>query len=87
MGRANHFFGALRIDGFMPADEFRRAMDGMVKVYRDLPKAAGVDRIYLAGGVEQEIEKQRRSNGIPLHPTIVTSLQELAEELGIEYDL
>ena len=87
LGRGNHFFGALRIDSFMPADEFRRAMDGMVRVYRDLPKAAGVDRIYLAGEIEQEIEKQRRINGIPLDPTIVASLQELAKELGIEYDL
>ena len=84
---ADHFFGALRIDGFLPVDKFKKAMDEMIEAYEALPKAGGVDRIYLAGGVEQEIEKQRRSNGIPLHPTIVTSLQELAEELGIEYDL
>jgi LDH2 family malate/lactate/ureidoglycolate dehydrogenase len=37
--RANHFFGALKIDGFLPADDFARAMAGMVKVYHDLPKA------------------------------------------------
>ena len=83
----SHFFGALRIDGFMPADEFRRAMEGMIKAYHDLPKAAGVDRIYLAGEVEEEIKKERRSDGIPLHPTVVTSLQELAKELGLEYGL
>jgi len=83
----NHFFGALRIDGFMPADEFKRRMDEMVREYRALPKAAGVDRIYLSGEVEQEIEKQRRRDGIPLHPTIVASLKDLAKELGIEYDL
>ena len=86
-GRGNHFFGALRIDGFMPADEFKKAMDGMIKLYRALPKAAGVDRITLAGELEQEIEKERQSNGIPLHPAVVASLQELAKELGIEYDL
>ncbi|MFC2021392.1 Ldh family oxidoreductase, partial [Chloroflexota bacterium] len=86
-GRGNHFFGALRIDGFMPVDEFRRAIDGMAKLYRGLPRAAGVDRISLPGEIEQEIEKERRSKGIPLHPTVVTSLQELAKELDIEYDL
>jgi len=86
-GRCNHFFGALRIDGFMPADEFRSAIDGMVKVYRALPKAAGVDRIYLAGEVEQETEKRRRSDGIPLNSKVIQGLQELAKELGIEYDL
>lgn len=84
--RANHFFGALKIDGFMPADDFARAMAGMVKVYHDLPKAPGVERIYLAGEVEHEIENQRR-HGIPLDPQVIASLQELAAELGVEYDL
>ncbi len=85
-GKANHFFGALRIDGFMPADEFKERMDAMIKAHHELPKAPGVDRIYLAGEVEQEIEEQRRK-GIPLHPSVVASLQELAKELGIEYNL
>ena len=83
----NHFFGALRIDGFMPAGEFKKAMDEMVKEYRALPKAPGVDRIYLSGEVEQEIEKQRRRDGIPLHPVVVSSLKDLAKELDVEYDL
>jgi L-2-hydroxycarboxylate dehydrogenase (NAD+) len=83
----SHFFGALSIDGFMPADEFKKAMDEMIREYRALPKAPGVERIYLAGEVEQEIEKQRRRDGIPLHPAIVSSLKDLAKELGIEYDL
>ena len=81
-----HFFGALRIDGFMPADEFKGRMDDMIKAIHELPKAPGVDRICLAGEVEQEIEKKRRQ-GIPLHPNVVASLQELAKELNIEYDL
>ncbi len=83
----NHFFGALRIEGFMPADEFKKAMDKMVKEYHALPKSAGVDRLYLSGEVEYEIEKRRRKDGIPLHPSIIKSLQNLAEELDIEYDL
>ncbi len=87
VGRCNHFFGALRIDGFMRSVEFKKAMDGMIKMYRDLPKAVGVDRIYLAGEIEHELENQRRSHGIPLDSVVVASLQELAKELDIEYDL
>ncbi len=82
----SHFFGALRIDGFMPADEFKERMDAMIKANHELPKAAGVDRIYLAGEFEHETEKQRRQ-GIPLHPSVVASLQEAAKELNIEYNL
>jgi LDH2 family malate/lactate/ureidoglycolate dehydrogenase len=86
-GRGNHFFGALRIDGFIPITEFRNAMDGMIRVYHGLPKTPGIERIYLAGEIEQETEKQRRSNGIPLEPTVLASLEELAIELNIKYDL
>jgi L-2-hydroxycarboxylate dehydrogenase (NAD+) len=84
--RANHFFGALKIDGFMPADDFAGAMAGMVKVYHDLPKAPGVERITLAGEVEHEIERER-CHGIPLDPQVIASLRELASEFGVEYDL
>jgi len=86
-GKANHFFGALRIDSFMPAEEFKERMDAMIKAHHELPKAPGVERITLAGQIEQETEKERQSQGIPLHPAVVTSLQELAKELGIKYDL
>ncbi len=86
VGKSNHFFGALRIDGFMPADEFKKRMDAMIKAHHDLPKAPGVDRIYLAGEVEQETERQR-SKGIPLHPSVLASLQDVAKELDIEYNL
>jgi L-2-hydroxycarboxylate dehydrogenase (NAD+) len=83
----NHFFGALRINGFMPTDDFKKAMDETTRAYRALPRAPGVDRIYLPGEIESEIEKRRRIEGIPLHPTVVASLQDMARELGIEYDL
>jgi L-2-hydroxycarboxylate dehydrogenase (NAD+) len=83
----NHFFGALRIDGFIPAEDFKRAMDEMAKGYRSLPKAPGVERITLAGEPEQEIENRRRREGIPLHPAVIASLRQIAKELDIEYDL
>jgi LDH2 family malate/lactate/ureidoglycolate dehydrogenase len=57
-----------------------------MKEYKSLPKAPGVDRLYMPGEVEQEIEKKRKQ-GIPLHPVIISNLKELAKELGIEYDL
>jgi L-2-hydroxycarboxylate dehydrogenase (NAD+) len=83
----NQFFGAIRIDGFMPTAEFKKAMDEMLKGYKALPRAKGVDRIYIAGEMEQEIEQKRRRDGIPLNPRVIASLQEVAKELDIEYDL
>jgi len=82
-----HFFGALRIDGFQPAVEFKKRMDELVRAHRALPKAPGVERLYTPGEIEQEIEKRRKSEGIPLHPSVVASLKQLAQELSIEYNL
>ncbi len=83
----DHFFGALRIDSFLPVENFKKSMDEMIEAFEALPKLPGVKKIYVAGGYEAEIEKDRKANGIPLYPSVVASLQELAKELGIEYDL
>ncbi len=85
-GKANHFFGALRVGGFMPVSEFKDRMDAMIKAHHNLPKAPGLDRIYLAGELEHGIESKRRQ-GIPLHPSVIESLKNVARELNIEYNL
>jgi L-2-hydroxycarboxylate dehydrogenase (NAD+) len=82
-----HFFGALRVDSFIPLERFKNSMDEMIEAIEVLPKLPGVKKIYVAGEYEAEFEKDRRANGIPLHPAVVSSLKDLAKELGIEYDL
>jgi L-2-hydroxycarboxylate dehydrogenase (NAD+) len=81
----NHFFGALLIDSFLPVEDFKRAMDDMYLSYRSLPKAAGVEKITLAGEPEEEIKKRRLREGIPLNPAVLASLQGLARELNIAW--
>ena len=44
-----HFFGALRIDGFRPVDEFKEEMDEMFRVIRSSEKLPGWDRVYVHG--------------------------------------
>jgi len=81
-GRATHFFGALKVASFMPVERFKQRMDEMVRAHHALPKAEGVERIYLAGEIEAETERDRRARGIPLHPDVVASLRELGLELN-----
>jgi len=83
----SHFFGALRIDSFLPVENFKKSMDEMIEAFAALPKIPGVEKIYVAGGYEAEITEDRKANGIPLSPKVVQELQGLAKELGIEYDL
>jgi L-2-hydroxycarboxylate dehydrogenase (NAD+) len=84
---ANHFFGALRIDSFLPIEKFKQSMDEMIGAFEALPTLPGVKKIYVAGGYEATIEKDRKDNGIPLQAKVIQDLQELANELGIEYNL
>ena len=83
----DHFFGALRIDNFISIANFKKSMDEMIEAIEALPTLPGVDKVYVAGSYEAEIEKDREANGIPLHYKVIEDLQELAKDVGIEYDL
>ncbi len=83
----NHFFGAIRIGGFLPVDEFKRQMDRMTETFEALPTVPGVKKVYLAGGPEAEIVEERKTNGIPLDERVIQTLKDLSAELDIEYDL
>lgn len=85
--RLGHFFGAWRVDQFRPVEEFKAAMDAMQGQLRNGPKTEGQSRIYIHGEKELENKDRRYREGIPLNPKVAADLRELAEELGIEYDL
>jgi len=82
-----HFFGAMRIDAFRPVDEFKATMDDIIRRLKSSAKAEGQDRIYIHGEKEFEMEDQRRKNGIPLDPKTVATMKQIAQELGVKYNL
>ena len=82
-----HFFGALRIDGFRPIDEFKEEMDEMFRVIRSSEKLPGWERIYIHGEDQWEAEKDRRANGIPLDRPTYESLEQISVELEIPLDV
>jgi LDH2 family malate/lactate/ureidoglycolate dehydrogenase len=78
-----HFFGAMRIDGFRPEDEFKRDMDDLVRRLKTAPKAQGAERVYIHGEKEFEKAQELSKQGIPLNPKIVEDLRAIAKELEI----
>ena len=82
-----HFFGALRIDGFRPVEEFKEEMDEMFRVIRSSEKLPGWERIYIHGEDQWEAEKDRRTNGIPLDRPTYDGLIEISNDLGIALDI
>ena len=82
-----HFFGSWRVDAFAPLDEYRAMMDERLRDIRNTPPAPGYDRVYYAGLPEWEKEQDGRANGVPLHPTVVAKLRDLAVETGVRLGL
>jgi L-2-hydroxycarboxylate dehydrogenase (NAD+) len=78
-----HFFGALRIDGFIEPDEFRRQVDHMVRTFRASPAAPGTGGPLVPGDPERQAAEERRIGGIPLLPPVAAELEALAVETGV----
>ncbi|MEO2008073.1 MAG: Ldh family oxidoreductase [Pirellulaceae bacterium] len=80
-----HFFGAMRIDGFGPADEFKSRVDEWIKCMRETKPAAGTDGPLIPGDCERENERERSANGIPLSAAVVATLDELSRKTGVPF--
>jgi len=78
-----HFFGAMRIDAFRKADEFKKDMDQWLKRFRTAKPAKEFERVLVPGDPERMMEIDRRKNGIPLMQTVVEDLQFVAEQFKI----
>ena len=54
-----HFFGAMRIDAFRPADDFKKHMDKWIRRFRSAKTVEGQQRVLIPGDPEREMEPQR----------------------------
>lgn len=81
-----HFFGALRIDGFIDPDEFKRQIDEWVRVFRSTRPAPGTPGVVIPGDPERLAEAERRVHGVPLSPAVVADLRVVADQTGIPFD-
>ena len=82
-----HFFAAVRVGAFRPAAEFKRDMDRLIIDLKSTPPAEGQERVYVAGEIEFETAQERAEHGIPLHGSVLKGLRQVAEQLGVPYDL
>ena len=85
--KMGHFFGAIRIDGFRPVDEFKAMMDDMLAALRATPPVPGRERVLVSGQMEHETKQERSRHGIPLHPEVLNGLKEQAQKLGVDFPL
>jgi LDH2 family malate/lactate/ureidoglycolate dehydrogenase len=79
-----HFFGAMRVDAFRPADEFKQHMDNWIYRFRNAKPAAGYEKVLIPGDPEREMEAERMKNGIPVVDSVVDDLKTLEAKLGVQ---
>ena len=81
-----HFFGAMRIDGFIEPDEFKEQIDEWIRVFRATKPAPGTDGPLVPGDPEREAEKIRVQEGVPLVMPVIEDLREIANYTGVSFD-
>jgi len=77
-----HFLGAMRVDAFRPADEFKAAMDHWIQGFRSAKPVPGEKKVLIPGDPEREFEAERLEKGIPLLEAVVADLRQLGERFG-----
>ena len=81
--KVSHFFGAIKIDAFIEAAQFKSLMDEYINILKKSEKALGQDRIFIHGEKEFEIyERQKEEVGI--YYKVVEELRKIGQELGVK---
>jgi LDH2 family malate/lactate/ureidoglycolate dehydrogenase len=74
---------AIAIDAFMPAAEFKRSVDQVIRDIRGSKRLPGVERIFLPGEQSHAKYLERRAHGVPMPKALRDSLDALARDLNI----
>ncbi len=80
-----HFFGAMRIDAFRPADEYFQHIDHWIERMRQAKPAPGFDKVLIPGDPERIMEENRKRDGVPVIDDVYNDLKKVAEKLQIVF--
>ncbi|HPY82454.1 MAG: Ldh family oxidoreductase [Bacteroidales bacterium] len=80
-----HFVGAMRIDAFRPADEFKKHMDNWITTFRNCTPVSQSEPVQIPGDYERECTENRKKEGIPLLPIVIQDLQEIGKMFSVEF--
>ncbi len=77
------FVAALSIEAFADVGAFKAAVDGIFTSMRESTPLGGHDPVRIPGQLRREVFDRRSRIGVPLHPNLVDTLGNIAQELGI----
>ncbi|MDP4185205.1 MAG: Ldh family oxidoreductase [Bacteroidota bacterium] len=80
-----HFVGAIRIDAFRPASDFKKHMDNWISTFRNAETVNGFEKVLIPGDPERAMTQERLKTGIPLLQPVVDDLNDLASKFNLEF--
>lgn len=80
-----HFLGAMRIDAFRPATDFKMHMDNWIRRFRSAKTSEGHEHVLIPGDPERIIAEQRAKEGIPIQDIVVNDLKSIAGKMGLSF--
>ncbi|QOI96213.1 MAG: Ldh family oxidoreductase [Flammeovirgaceae bacterium] len=80
-----HFLGAMRIDAFRPAEEFKQHMDTWIERFRSAKPVEGNSSVLIHGDPERQMTDKRLKEGVELNPAVEKDLKELAARFGLSF--
>jgi L-2-hydroxycarboxylate dehydrogenase (NAD+) len=78
-----HFFGAMRIDAFRPAEEFKNNMDHWIQRFKTATPVDANQKVIIPGTPERAMETDRMQNGIPLLDSVLEDLYKLGQSFSV----
>ena len=82
-GADGQFFMALDIAAFVDVETFKDRVDGIVRQAHASRRAPGVERLYVPGEIERELEAARLADGIPLNDATLADVAAAARRFGV----
>ena len=80
-----HFFGAMRIDDFRPANEFKMKMDEWIETFRGAESIKGQPKVMIPGDPERMSEERITKEGITLIAPVIKDLSDIASKLNVAF--
>src|SRR5690554_4058568 len=78
-----HFVGAMRVDGFRPADAFKAHIDAWITRFREAERIDEAQSVVIPGEPEYEMAILRKKEGIPVVKPVWEALETLSVQLQV----
>jgi uncharacterized oxidoreductase len=78
------FITVINIESFIPVEEFKNHVDGLIEYVKSSPKMPGVDEILFPGEIEAKERRKRLETGIFIEDETWEQIVKAAEDLGVD---